>query len=61
MAVNAGQHDDVPVGHNVEDAIRKSTEKGSPYIAVDDRVRERIALDCFETLIECKTELVTKS
>lgn len=60
MAVNAGQHDDVLVGHNVEDAIGESTEKGPSYIAVDDRVRERIALDRFKTLIECEAELVTK-
>ena len=60
MAVNAGEHDDILVVHSVEDAIGKSTEKGSPYIAVDDRVPERIALDRFKTLIECETELVTE-
>src|SRR4029077_5977721 len=60
MSVYAGQHNDVLVGHNVEDAIRKSTEQDSSYITVDDRVREWIALDRFKTLIESGTELVTK-
>jgi hypothetical protein len=60
MTVNAGQHNDVLVGHNVEDAIGESTEQGSSYITVDDRIREWIALDRFKTLIECETELVTK-
>jgi hypothetical protein len=48
------------VGHNVEDAIGKSAEKSTPYVVVDDRVRERVALDRFKTIIECETELVTK-
>jgi hypothetical protein len=60
MTVNAGQHHDVLVGHNVEDAIGKFTEQGSSYITMDDCVRERIVLDRFKTLIECEAELVTK-
>ena len=60
MPVKAGQRHDFLLGHEVEDTVGKSTEQGPPYIAVDDREGERVALDGFETLIKCLKELVTK-
>ena len=60
MSVNAGQYHDFLLGHEVEDAIRKSTEQRTPNVAVDDGEGERIAFDGVETLIKCLKELGTK-
>jgi len=60
MSVKAGQGHDFLLGHDVEDAIGKSTEERPPNIAVDNRKRKRIALDGFEAMLKCLKELVTK-
>jgi len=60
MPVQTGQRHNFVLGHDVENAIRKSAQERSPNVAVDDCEGERVALDCFETLIKCLKELVTK-
>lgn len=43
MSVKAGQRHDSLLGHDVEDAVGKSTEERRSNIGVDNRERKRIA------------------
>jgi hypothetical protein len=60
MPVKAGQHHDFLLGHNVENAVGKAAQQGTPNVAVNDPEPQRIPRDDFETLVKRLDELITE-